>query len=125
MFIQRSQYLKKIKRVRVSEGRDLDNGLRLDRNEKVQAWGKEFISSIFKDKPDWLMSVYPENDTIYEKLSNFLKIKKESILLTSGIDGGIKTIFEIMTAPGDLHRGQGGVLSSINTLRLHRKVVYP
>ena len=35
MFIQRSQYLKEIKRVRVSEGRDLDNGLRLDRNEKV------------------------------------------------------------------------------------------
>ena len=35
MFIQRSQYLKEIKIVRVSEGRDLDNGLRLDRNEKV------------------------------------------------------------------------------------------
>ena len=74
MFIQRSQYLKKIKRVRVSEGRDLDNGLRLDRNEKVEPWGKEFISSIFRDKPDWLMSVYPENDTIYKKLSDFLKI---------------------------------------------------
>ena len=80
MFIQRSQYLKKIKRVRVSEGRDLNNGLRLDRNEKVEPWGKEFISSIFKDKPDWLMSVYPENDTIYRKLSDFLKIKKESNL---------------------------------------------
>ena len=35
MFIQRSQYLKEIKIVRVSEGRDFDNGLRLDRNEKV------------------------------------------------------------------------------------------
>ena len=102
MFIQRSQYLKQIKRLRVSEGRDLDNGLRLDRNEKVESWGKEFITSIFREKPDWLMSVYPENDTLYEKLSNFLKIKKQNILLTSGIDGGIKTIFEIMTAPGDL-----------------------
>ena len=35
MFIQRSQYLKEIKIVRVAEWRDLDNGLRLDRNEKV------------------------------------------------------------------------------------------
>ena len=43
MFIQRSQYLKKIKRVRVSEGRDLDNGLRLDRNEKVEPWGKNLF----------------------------------------------------------------------------------
>ena len=35
MFIQRSQYLKEIKIVRVAEWRDLDNGLRLDRNEKL------------------------------------------------------------------------------------------
>ena len=102
MFIQRSQYLRKINRLRVSEGRDLENGLRLDRNEKVEAWGEEFISSIFKDKPSWLLSVYPENDSLYKKLSNFLNIRKENLLLTSGIDGGIKTIFEIMTSPGDL-----------------------
>ena len=76
MFIQRSQYLKKIKSVGVSEGRDFDNVLRLDRNEKVESLGKEFISSIFRGKPDWLMSVYPENDTLYKKFSGFLKIKK-------------------------------------------------
>lgn len=102
MFIQRSQYLRGINRIRVSEGRDLENGLRLDRNEKVEAWGEDFILSVFENKPKWLMSVYPENDTIYEKLSSFLKIKKENLLLTSGIDGGIKTIFEVMTSPGDL-----------------------
>lgn len=102
MFIQRSQYLREIQRIRVSEGRDLDEGLRLDRNERVEAWGEDFIMSIFKNKPSWLMSVYPENDTIYKKLSTFLKIDKNNILLTSGIDGGIKTIFEIMTTPGDL-----------------------
>ena len=102
MFIQRSQYLRNIQRIRVSEGRDLENGLRLDRNERVEAWGASFISSIFKDSPDWLMSVYPENETLYEKLGKFLNVDKENLLLTSGIDGGIKTIFEIMTSPGDL-----------------------
>ena len=77
MFIQRSQYLKKIKMVRVSEGRDLDNDLRLDRNEKVESWGKEFISSISRNKPDWLISFYPEKDILYKKFNGFLKIKKE------------------------------------------------
>ena len=96
MFIQRSQYLKKIKRVRVSEGRDLNNGLRLDRNEKVEPWGKEFISSIFKDKPDWLMSVYPENDTIYKKLSAFLKIKKENIKITTFINKACTTMTSLI-----------------------------
>ena len=33
---------------------------------------------------------------LVKKLSAFLNIKKENILLTSGIDGGIKTIFEII-----------------------------
>ena len=66
MFIQRRSYLRQINRFRVAEGRDLDNGLRLDRNEKVEAWGEEFISSIIKDKPEWIMSVYPENESLYK-----------------------------------------------------------
>lgn len=35
MFIQRKNYLNDLQRIRVSEGRDLENRLRLDRNEKV------------------------------------------------------------------------------------------
>lgn len=102
MIIDNNDHLLKIQRMRVSEGRDLDNGLRLDRNERVSAWGKDFLTDIFSDKPDWFMSVYPEMDPLYQKLSIFLKINKENILLTSGIDGGIKTILEVCTNPGDL-----------------------
>ena len=102
MFIQRSPYLREIKRIRVSEGRDLINGLRLDRNERVEAWGDDFILSIFRNKPGWLLSVYPENDIIYQKISSFINTDTDNILLTSGIDGGIKTMFEVMTSPGDV-----------------------
>ncbi len=102
MFIQRRQYLKDIKRFRVSEGRDLENGLRLDRNEKVQNWESKIVKDIFDKQPDWLLSVYPDSSKIYHLISKLHKVKEENILLSSGIDGAIKTILEIMTSPGDL-----------------------
>ncbi len=102
MFIQQKPFLRNIKRVRVSEGRKLDIGLRLDRNEKVDVWPPEFLSKIFAAKPDYLLSIYPENDSLYRKLSQFLNVTEDQLMLTSGIDGGLKTLFEIITAPGDL-----------------------
>ena len=61
MFIQRKQFLANIKRIRVSEGRDLERGLRLDRNEKVDVWPKQVMNDIFMSKPDYFLSVYPES----------------------------------------------------------------
>ena len=101
MFIQRKQYLTDIKRIRVSEGRDLDNGLRLDRNEKVDVWPRKVMSEIFASKPDYFLSVYPESTSLYQKLARFHNVNEAELLLTAGIDGGLKTLFEVMTAPGD------------------------
>jgi histidinol-phosphate aminotransferase len=102
MFIQRKNYLTRITRMRVSEGRNLDTGLRLDRNEKVDVWGKELLIKIFSEKPDYFLSVYPESTNLYKKLAAFHNIPESQLMLTSGIDGGLKTIFEVMTEPGDL-----------------------
>ena len=102
MFIQRKNYLRKIARIRVSEGRDLDNGLRLDRNEKADVWPKQVMSDIFLKKPDWFLSVYPESTRLYQKLAKFHGVDESELLLTSGIDGGLKTLYEVMTEPGDL-----------------------
>jgi len=102
MFIKKNSYLRDISRIRVSEGRDLENGLRLDRNEKVDAWGSKFIKEIFDDKPNHFLSVYPESSSLYKKISIFDSIEESKILLTAGIDGGIKTIFEVATDPGDI-----------------------
>ena len=66
MFIQRKNYLSKIARIRVSEGRDLDHGLRLDRNEKVDVWPIQMLADIFPSKPDWFLSVYPESRALPE-----------------------------------------------------------
>jgi histidinol-phosphate aminotransferase len=102
MFIQRKVYLSKVARIRVSEGRDLANGLRLDRNEKVDVWPRQMMSDIFLKQPDWFLSVYPESTRLYHKLAKFHGVDESELLLTSGIDGGLKTLYEIMTEPGDL-----------------------
>lgn len=102
MFIQRKQYLTDIKRIRVSEGRDLEHGLRLDRNERVDVWPKQVMADIFTSQPDYFLSVYPESTNLYRKLARFHEVDETQLMLTAGIDGGLKTLFEIMTAPGDL-----------------------
>tara|TARA_B100002003_G_scaffold115313_1_gene106584 strand:+ start:1640 stop:2713 length:1074 start_codon:yes stop_codon:yes gene_type:complete len=103
MFIQRNEFLRDIDRIRVPECRDLENGLRLDRNEKVDFWPKDFLVNIFSSKPEYFMSVYPEHiiGSFYDKLSKHLKVDKSQIMLTSGVEGAIKTLFELMTSPGD------------------------
>ena len=102
MFIQQKPYLQKIKRMRVSEGRNLKNGLRLDRNEKVDIWPPDFLQKVFFEKPGYFLSVYPESSPLYEKLAKFHSVEIENITLSSGIDGALKSIFEIMTSPGDV-----------------------
>src|SRR5262245_19715161 len=101
MFIQRKNHLRNIARIRVSEGRDLDRGLRLDRNEKVDVWPKKMMAEIFGTKPDWFLSVYPESTRLYEKIARFHGVDTSEVLLTAGIDGGLKTLYEILTEPGD------------------------
>jgi histidinol-phosphate aminotransferase len=102
MFIQRKQHLVDIERVRVAEGRDLEHGLRLDRNERVDIWPPQTLVEMFTAQPDYFLSVYPESTRLYRKLAAFHGVDESELLLTAGIDGGLKTLFEIMTEPGDL-----------------------
>jgi len=100
-FIQRSQYLRGIQRVRVAEGRDLAAGLRLDRNERVDIWPTGFLADVMAAQPDHVLSTYPESGPLIEKIAAFHGVRPAQVLLTAGIDGGIKTLFEVMTSPGD------------------------
>ena len=89
------------KRMRIAEDRDLVNGLRLNRNERVEDFPKDIIQKIFKNVPKYNLGKYPDHSKIYDNLSKFLNLKKEHILLSSGIDGSLKTIFETMLKPND------------------------
>ena len=98
----KNPHLKNLVRKRIPENRDLNNGLRLDRNEKVFNWDKKIVAKIFNSLPEYFLGIYPDLSSIYKKIARFDSVKEENILITSGIDGGIKTLFEVCTSHGDL-----------------------
>jgi histidinol-phosphate aminotransferase len=88
-------------RLRIPENRDLINGIRLNRNERVKDFPQNLLSKIFKGVKQYDLGKYPDQNFIYKHLSRYLRIKKENILLSSGIDGSLKSIFEIFLKPSD------------------------
>jgi len=101
-FRKKMNHLKEIQRVRIPEDRDLNNGLRLNRNEKVDIWPEGFLKNIFSQKPDNFLSIYPDFSDLYRKISEHIDVDESKILVTSGIDGAMKTLWEIVTQPGDM-----------------------
>lgn len=95
------QRLNSIPRIRIIENRDLVNGLRLNRNERVEDFPRNILLKIFKNVPRYHLGKYPDQQNIYYYLSKFLKLKKNNLLLSSGIDGSLKTIFETMLKARD------------------------
>ena len=96
-----NKHLIKLMRKRVSEGRNLSKGLRLDRNEKVDLWPKTFVNDVLKNKPRSFFSTYPEIFNLYKKIAKFNNVDDDQVLVHSGIDEGIKNIFHLLTKPGD------------------------
>jgi len=96
-----NDYHNNVARKRISENRDLTNGLRLNRNEKVGPWPTNILKSIFDDVSDNILSIYPDIESFSVKLSEHLEIQDRELLITNGIDGGIKIIWDVLTSPGD------------------------
>ncbi len=90
-----------VTRNRILENRDLKNGILLNRNERVENFENKILFKIFGTVKPYDLGKYPDQNRIYNSLSKFLKIKKENLLITSGIDGSIKSIFEIFTGPNE------------------------
>ena len=85
----------------IDEKRDRTK-LWLDKNENTDKNLSNFLKKIFVNlKPEFINS-YPSLARIYIKLSKFLNIKPEQILLTHGSDGGIKSVFETFINPNDI-----------------------
>lgn len=77
------------------------NSLRLNRNERVEDFPRNILLKIFKNVPRYHVGKYPDQQNIYYYLSKFLKLKKNNLLLFSGIDGSLKKIFETMLKAWD------------------------
>ena len=106
-FIYNKKKVNLISRIRIPENRDLKKGVRLNRNERVENFDTKIISKIFQKSQDYDLGKYPDQSRIYNILSKFLRLKEENLSITSGIDGSIKSIFEIFSDKND----RVGVLS--------------
>lgn len=89
---------KRIQRVRISE--PVNHLVEMHRNVRVESYSKLIADKIKNDIDFTKLSHYPDIDPLLDKLANFHSIKSENILVTSGIDSGIKTIFEMCTKSG-------------------------
>ena len=65
---------KSFSRVRIPENRDLFNGLRMNRMERVEDFPKNFLEKVFSKTKKYDLGKYPDQSLIYNKLSNFLKL---------------------------------------------------
>lgn len=91
--------IKNLRRSRSSNQRL--NKIRLDKNEKTDYHSGLFFNKVIKKIKHHHLTAYPELENIYNTLSKNLKIDKNSILLTYGSDGGIKTCFDFLTEKRD------------------------
>jgi len=92
-------HLMELMRYQTSFGRDLDNGLRLDRNEIISDFSKKDIDNIFSIFKGYSISASPDSTDLYQRIAKYLGILKEEVYLTGGITEGIRILFETLTNP--------------------------
>lgn len=94
-------HIKNLIRYQTSVGRDLMEGLRLDRNEKISNFPPEIVNDIFNKFKAYSLSASPDVEVLYKKIANFLGISKEMIYVTAGITECIRILYETLTNPGE------------------------
>ena len=101
-----SQVIKAKKHVESTErifdgGSDRRDFIRLDRNERTTPFTADVIEELRERITSYVISAYPEPNHLYEQLARFLDIESDQLLLTSGSDLAIKTVFEVFVDVGD------------------------
>jgi len=75
--------------------------LRLDKNERVSDFTKNFFHKTIKKIKHEHLTTYPEVENLYDLLSKKLKVNKNSLILTAGADGAIRSCFDLCVSKGD------------------------
>jgi histidinol-phosphate aminotransferase len=88
-------------RYQTSLGRDLEHGIRLDRNEKISNFSKDLLSDLWSQLPDYCLSASPESENLYMKISKELNVPRDHLFLANGITEGIRILYEFFASPGD------------------------
>jgi len=95
------QHLVDIERKRTSVGRNLEEGLRLDRNERVTEFPKKIMKDLYKILPSYLFNAYPDINHFYDSLSRWLNVPADQLYVTNAITEGIRVVFETLVSKDD------------------------
>lgn len=92
--------IKNLKRMR-DIGSDRTAFQRFDKNERACAFSDTEFQNMMSSFTPNLITMYPDQTPLYDKLATFLGVKQSEILLTPGSDCAIKIIFETYIEPKD------------------------
>lgn len=77
------------------------NHYRFDRNERTTLFSDEEFQEMISQLSAYDLIAYGELEPFYEKITQWLNISRKNILLTSGSDMGIRSVFETFINKGD------------------------
>lgn len=82
-------------------GSDREAFQRFDKNERACAFSDIEFKNMMSSLTSNLITMYPDQTPLYNKLATFLGVKQDEILLTPGSDCAIKIMFETYIEPKD------------------------
>jgi len=93
-----------IKRVeRIPDRFEPRQGLvRLDKNERVIPFPKDTLDALLRTLTSGDLTAYPAVEPMYRLIAEWLDVPRECVLLTSGSDQAIKSVFEVYVEAGDV-----------------------
>jgi len=99
--IEPKEYIKNIFRMPSWSTSRVGKVVRLDKNERTIPFPEEHLKSIWDSISAEDVCAYPKLEPFYEKLSKWLEVGREQVLLTSGSDTAIRAVYEVYVGEGD------------------------
>lgn len=81
---------------------DRSGYVRLDRNEDPAGWEPEHFEALRRSLAPYDLAAYGDSTVFAGKLAQWLRVPRESLLVTAGSDAALKTIFETYVDPDDV-----------------------
>ena len=89
-----------VSRVEGFVSKKFEKFLRMDKNERIDNYSNRILNEFKKKVKSEDIINYPKEENLVLKLSKFLNVEKNQILLTPGSDAGLKYIFETFIKKG-------------------------
>jgi histidinol-phosphate aminotransferase len=129
------------KRNRILDNRNFHEGVFLNRAERVEPFKKEILDKVFNSENFSKLGNYFDVNMVYEKLSSYLNINQNELLITNGAEEAIRYIFNIILEKNDkimfpiptygmyhvytrMYQLESVTLDYDNNFKLNRKLLY-